>query len=399
MSNQYFISKCSIVLLFLICCFCVNVKGQEINFEMADSKSFALYEKQDWPAVISFGKEAIAAGQDFILLRLRIGYAAWMLHNYSEAIKQYDQVLLKDKYNQSARYFSWLCRINLNQPELASIHQKYFFDETISTIKKTKKNQLKTVAIESDFKSTNSINRGNGVYYRLAASAQLGWHLNMQQSIVSFQQTINEPQFVEIDRNNDIHINQKEYYNLTTYNIDHHWQIKGAYHLLYTPFNNYIYYNHIGMLGLKYFGNKANLQLSYASGLLTDTIIHQVDVTADFFPVGNLSIYATTNASLQFRNQSQQINLQQTIGCMLHPKLWVETNFTIGKFSNRLEQDLLYVYNAVDPNLTKIGLHVYYAANKNLIFQLGTINEKRTLYGSNYIFNQQTLNTGITWKF
>ncbi|WP_204268173.1 hypothetical protein, partial [Escherichia coli] len=64
-----------------------------------NTKSYALYEKSAWKELLLYGKEAITAKQDFKLLRLRLGYAAFMLGNYSEALNQYQQVLKNDSYN------------------------------------------------------------------------------------------------------------------------------------------------------------------------------------------------------------------------------------------------------------------------------------------------------------
>ena len=96
----------------------------EISYDEADSTTYALYEKAAWKELLVYAKDAIAKGQDFPLLRLRLGYACVMLSNFSEALKQYDEVLKKDSYNAIALYYTWLCRNYLNQPELGAVSAK-----------------------------------------------------------------------------------------------------------------------------------------------------------------------------------------------------------------------------------------------------------------------------------
>ena len=105
---------------------------QDFSFATVDSQSFALYEKADWKALLNYGKTAIAKNQDFLLLRLRLGYAAFMLTNYSEAIRHYEVVLKEDQYNNTAHYYIYWSRINLNQPEIAMAEVKYLSKGSIA---------------------------------------------------------------------------------------------------------------------------------------------------------------------------------------------------------------------------------------------------------------------------
>lgn len=389
----------AIVITLAIVFSCNQLHAQDsLSVDYIDQQTYQLYLNENWDQLINAGNKAIERGIDFTYLRLRMGYAAVQKKNYSEALKHYQYILNKDKYNQTARYYVWYCREYLNQSDASIYNASYFSKETLGS-EKLSKYKINSVGIESSFKTTNSTNRGNSFYNSIHLKTQLGWRLSMSQSVGNFNQTINEKFLTLVERNDSIKINQKEYYNLTTYNIDHHLQLKVAYHYLYTPFNNIIYHNHLGMIGVKYLGNYLNVQGSILLGKMTDTAFRQYELQADYYPKGNLDFYTSTNLSFREWSGDHQINVKQIIGVKLNKKLWFEGNVTIGKFSNRVENDGLYVYNAIDPNLFKGGITLYYAPNNHLQLQLGTLAEKRELFYTNYIFNQQSINGGITWKF
>ena len=93
-------------LLCLVCLFYTIVFSQsETNIQAADKNSMQLFKEQKWKELLQYGKEEIAQGVDFPLLRMRAGYAAFALGNYSESLKQYSNVYDKDKDNKIALYY------------------------------------------------------------------------------------------------------------------------------------------------------------------------------------------------------------------------------------------------------------------------------------------------------
>ena len=394
------INKLITIISFLLLANTISKAQQATTYTDAeiDVHSYQLYLNGSWDELLEYGKTAIEAKHDFILLRLRMGYAAVMKQNYCEALKHYDNILKKDKYNEIARYYTWYCRQYLNQTEFSVLNANYFSKEILKK-EKIKKYALTSAGIESSYKMTDLTIRNNAFYNRIKLNARLGWKLNMSQSFVSFNQNINEPALTSVTDNNSININQKEYYNLLTYNLDQHWQIKGAYHFLYTPFNNFIYNNHIGMIGAKYHGNYINIQADAIAGTLIDTAVQQYDLHLEYYPTGNLNLYGSSTLSLQERNNLHAFNFKQVLGFKVYNKIWFEGNATLGNFSNRFENDALYVYNAIDKNIFKLGATIYYFPNKNLQLQVGILSEKRMIYNTNYIFNQNSINGGLTWKF
>ncbi|OYX92982.1 MAG: hypothetical protein B7Y76_12265, partial [Sphingobacteriia bacterium 35-40-5] len=119
------------ILFFLI--LSLYGKAQEtLSYEAVNIQSYALYEKGSWKELLEYGKNAVAVGQDFTLLRLRMGYAAFMNSDFSQAIIHYEQVLKNDSYNSTAHYYIWLCRTYLNQSELANLQIPFLSDEVLA---------------------------------------------------------------------------------------------------------------------------------------------------------------------------------------------------------------------------------------------------------------------------
>lgn len=367
-------------------------------YESALSHTYSLYEKGEWKALLQYGKNYLQREPDFILLRLRMGYAAFMTGNYSEALIQYAAVLKKDSYNETAHYYSWLCRRYLNQPEQAGAHLKYL-PASVKEQEKIKPVAITKAAAEVSFKSTPQPGRGNGLYTRADLYTRLSPGIHMQHSFALFNQTIAEPKLAAVINNNRIAINQREYFNKTLINLSTRWQLIGAYHYLYTPFNNYIYHNQVALAGLRYNGTCFSVQADAVFGSLTDTSISQLNARVEWLPKGNLDWYLFTTVSIRSRNGLSAVNVKPVVGAKLMNKLWLEGNATLGTFSNMVENDGLYVYNAIDPNQVKLGATAYITLGSRYTAQIGYTFEKRILFQTKQSFQQHSITGGISCQF
>ena len=399
-------SKLIIITIIVLLSSFISVAQQKPTYDEADIFSYNLYLNGKWKELLDYGKTSINQGQDFIYLRLRMGYAAFMLQNYSEALKHYNQILSKDRYNENAHYYAWACLLYLQQTEQANIHVPDCSKQAIST-EHIKKSAIRELGLESSYKVTDVTTRDNSFYNKINLITRLGWKINMEHSFITYNQNINEKALINVQNNQQIVIHQKEYYNKTTFSIDNKLQLKFAFHYIKTPFNslntspftNIVYENNLALIGLKYLGDYFTLQGSFIAGKIIDTTINQFNFQATYFPKGNFNFYGISTLSIQNRGTVQTPNLQQVIGCKLNKTIWMELNGTFGKFSNYTENDLLYVYNAIDENHFKGGMNMYLNFNKNVLTHVGYTFEKRKLYNTNILFYQHSINGGITWKF
>ena len=375
---------------------CTMYAQQIISHDEVDIKSYALCEKGSWKELLQYGKASTKSGQDFLLLRLRMAYAAFMLGNFSEAVIQYDQVLKQDASNSTAHYYTWLCRKYLNQTELSGASVKYLSSEAREEAK-IKKVALSSAGTEVSHKTTDYEPRKDGLYAAVNVGLQLGWNVNMFQSVASFNQTIDERKFIYVTDSNNIAINQKQYYNRTTINLNSKWQVKLAYHYLHTPFNNYSYNNHVGLLGIKYSGGYYDVQANAIFSKLTDTTRQQYDAIVNLYPFGNLNLYLFSTGSLRTYNGSA-FTLKQVVGFKAMKNTWLEFNGTLGRFSNLIENDALYIFNAIDQNTIKAGATIYVNPSKHIVLHGGYTFEQRETYKSSFLFNQHSITGGLTWK-
>ena len=120
------LNKLILIAIFSIAGFYSNAQEKTSIIE-ADINSYKLYEDGKWDELIKYGDRILLNQQDFMYLRLRIGYAYIMKQNYSMALKHYYKALSlsKDKNNPIAHYYIWFCLNNLNQPELAQLEFPY----------------------------------------------------------------------------------------------------------------------------------------------------------------------------------------------------------------------------------------------------------------------------------
>lgn len=218
----------------------------------------------------------------------------------------------------------------------------------------------------------------------------------MDQSAAFYKQIINEPLLTAVNNNDKIAINQAEYYNRIHINLNRHWQVKAAWHYLYTPFNNFKYNNNLLMAGIKYYSSYFDLQADAVFGKLTDTSQQQYNLQLGLYPLGNLKLYSFSAAMLRQQSGSA-FNFRQVLGIQVSPAIWLEGNITTGRFHNLVENDALYVYHAIDPNTAKAGI-TSYVMLKHFLFQLGYTHEKRALYGTTTSFTQQSITGGLIWK-
>lgn len=373
----------------------VGLRAQEaFTYSRSDSISYAMYQQGAWKELLQFGKTSIAGGQDFPLLRQRMGYAAFMIKNYSACIQHYERVLLDDKFNVVAHTYIYWSRINLNQPEMARAEIKYMAEADIPASQR-KANSIYALGAEYSHKQTQLNGRGNAAYTRLLLGARLG-EVQMDQSFAFYKQTISEPLLTAVNNNDKIAINQVEYYNRIHINLNRHWQLKAAWHYLYTPFNNFKYNNNLLLAGVKYYGSYFDLQADAIVGKLTDTSLQQYNLQLGLYPLGNLKLYSFSTGMLN-QQAGSAFNFKQVLGVQIRPSIWLEGNITAGRFHNLAENDALYVYHAIDPNTAKAGVTTYIML-KHFLFQLGYTREARELYGTTQSFTQHSITGGFIWK-
>src|ERR1700761_6172916 len=120
-----------VILMLIVLCGFQKLKAQDNGFMVADSTSAALSKAGEWQKMINYGHQTLAAGTDFPGLRLRIAFAYFITNNYKEALAEYNRVLQKDAYNQTARYYAYYSANFLNNYLQASYNAGYLDKGTL----------------------------------------------------------------------------------------------------------------------------------------------------------------------------------------------------------------------------------------------------------------------------
>lgn len=383
------------------------------NEVQADAQSLELFNSGQWKRLVAFGKENIQSMPDANLLRMRIGYAAFMLGNFSESLTQYKKVLDKDPENITALNYVYLNNLYLNNLTAAKYYQTKLPKE-----KKEEENnnrmKISSIATEYSLKKPTDTMRKTAQYSRIGFNLLLGKRLELQQSLALYNQIINEPNINPvvptppgffpgnlprprrlIENSRSIDIQQKEYYAKLAYAATGELSIVGGFHYLKTPFNNVTYNNTIFFAGIKYTTPFAHISLLSNLGKISDSTCNQYEGALNVFPFGNTKFYSISK--LAYNNNT---TFTQIAGVSITKRIWLEANVTLGKYNVLFDNDALYVYNDIDQKEFKVGGTVYASLSKNLQLSVNYAFEKKLKYQtiSNH-FYQQSITGGLTWKF
>ena len=380
MGNRF---KLTFVILFVF----ITTSWAQTITEKTDSISLALYNAAEWQQLIRFGKEAINSGEDFPFLRLRIAYASFVRGNYSEALHQYDKVLISDKQNQIALYYSYLCNSYLNRPEDAGYLLKYL-DSNIVEGENLKPFKLIALGAESGIKFTNIYERGNFSYSRAFVDMRLGYKLSLTTSFSYYNQPI---------RNDNIE--QPGYYAKLNYTPFRKINFIGAYHYMRSNLRQLVYQNNVGLLGIRFADSKSDLQGDFILSQIGDEKTRQYNLKLTKYITGNLGFYSASRFSIVSVLSENNPVFQQLIGIKPIHNLWFEGEVTLGNQYNYAEDDAVYIYNGFDKTKFKTAVNCYFLLKQRLLLGLNYTFERKSdnIFKFNYL--QHSVNGGITWNF
>ncbi len=369
-----------------------SIKAQISTMQVADSTSADLYNSGDWKELIVFGNQSVKNGIDFPGLRLKIAYAYMMSGNFKMALKNYEDILANDGYNETARFYAYLCNSYLNNDLAASYNAGYMQN----------KNGLRPFAFidagtEFSTNLNNDINRGDASYSRISLSNRLSWRWQLEQSLVYYNQTIFR--LSDNDNSIDARDQQKEYYAKLSYAASANFSILGAYHYVNTSFETSVGNSNLGFLGARFTASYFDLQVDMNFGSLDEKPIEQYDGKLTFYPMGNFNFYTISRASDQHLNASDHIILSQAIGFKLIKNTWLESAVTIGDQNDYLDADGLYIYNAIDKITFKCGETLFYQLSKHMQLQLDYVYEKKDDTYQSLNYEQNSITLGLIWKF
>ena len=394
-------------LMMIACMFALfECKAQDINnADQVDSTVSRLYKAGDWKNMIVLGQQAIDKGIDFAGLRQQMGYAYFIIGNYSKALLEYNSVLEKDPKNKTASYYAYLCNKYLNHDLQASWYASQL---DTNQLRDEKINAFAPLGFgfEAGTLDPDESYRSNATYFRVSESNRLSWRLQLDQSYLNFSQSISSPIIYRERYRDETEIlsvtntdNQFEYFAKLSFAATSNLTLLGSYHYLNTNFQNITYNSNVGLAGLKYTGTYFDLQADFNWGYMIDRHLLQYNAGVLFYPLGNLNLYTISRYSYLNQNALGQTIFSQSLGFKAVSNVWLETALTFGNMDNYIDTDGLYIYNSIDATKLKLGETVFYQLGKYAQLQFNYALEKKDDDKHDINYTQHSITAGLLWKF
>jgi hypothetical protein len=383
------------VLIVLLCGLSVLVRAQSKSYMSADSTTDSLLNAGNWKDLAVKCNYYLANGADYASLRLKLGYAQFMLGNFSEAIRNYKIVLRNDSYNQTARYYMYFCYEYLNNQSLAGAQLAKLDTNSLKVLHKSP-NALVSAGLESSFKIADDPYRGNAWYSQFDISNRLFSKLQVYEAVSYFGQYIYDFYDRKWRQNPD---RQTEYYLKMSYPLTDNLTVTGGWHYLYTIFETDHYHSNLFTGGLNYATPYFNLQADADAGHLTTDKVAQYNGRIFVNPLGNLNLYFISGVSYLHKNSTDNFIFSETGGFKAFNGIWLETSGTFGNLDDYIEAGGLYIYNTFDATKLKLAETVYMELSKSLMLNLSYTYEKKRDGVQDINYNQNSIAAGIVWKF
>lgn len=388
--------------------FCNYTKGQQINYSYIDSLSYQQYLKGQWDSLIQTGQLAAKAGIVYPNLSMRMGYAALMKGNNSLSLKYYHKSLEFNSFNQDALYYVALNNALLSRSELASFRTKNIDELVKKKLGLGYKKTVESIDFESSIKTTNTEVRKTGQYHRIGIANRINYRWKLYHNLAFYKQdqlAIIYNTYGNPPRNSNGPVSFRtylvsdfQYYFKSSYVLNSNFSLSNAFHYVNTHFDNSKYNTSIFNCGLKYYTPYADFKAEINIGPMLDSLITQFAVSSTYFPIGNLNFYGNSRLSYQKRTNLSQLNFSQQIGLRLNSKLWFEAQGTFGKIKNLIDNEALYLYDAIDPSEYRIGGSLLYPVNTHFTLLTNYYYERKTLYLQNTNYNLHSFTIGLSWK-
>ncbi|MCE1198058.1 MAG: hypothetical protein LWW85_03735 [Marinilabiliales bacterium] len=361
---------------------------ERMDFEKADSLSYRYFVNQDWQKLISLTKSSFQQGIDSKLLHQRAGYALYQTGDYFGAMENYAQAYQFDTSDPVSRaylYYASLLAGGVNTRYYAGLLDK----TTQAKLQLHAFNPVESIDLEANVKSNSTRTRSNQSYYRIGIGTDLGYHVKLYQAISYYEQTVSQ----ELTR-------QPEYLALLKWNLSTTWQLKAAYHHLFSSVAgvNYPGNQLFGAVRMQRdrFHAEANVYQLRANAVTTN----QMGLEGGYVFPGSQNLYLTSSLAAMSESGSTRAIFSQTAGLKLTGNLWAEGNVTFGDLENYSTQNSLYVYNALDPSVFRTGGTLTYFTGKHMSFFFNFTFDQQLMEGfvNKTYYYQYSYSGGLKWK-
>lgn len=417
------------------------------NTNTVNTETYNLWLAEDWPKLITTGKEALNNDIDFYYLRYRIGIAYYMQQNYHQAISHFRKAYIVNQQDENLNellYFSLLYAGRTTEAAIFSVNlsenlkQKYKIKSS-KAIKQADFTYSTSIYNNSNIANEYTINNSDVVNGAQDITKSLNYfnislkhEFSPRFSIYHGYSNISKSSFVysqfggNTTTNNDYKVTLNQYYlsgkisvgkDLTVVLGGHYINLKypstvttngQGNNVNKTSANDYI-----GFLSLyknfKYFTLGGT---GYYSTLNT-TKQWQADLLLTLYPFGNTNFYSVSTLSYQNETYAGNKNIGRTVfdqlfGFKLHKNIWVEGYTTIGDMHNFIKSDGFVVFNGTDVIKSRYGARMIIPIKSlkfNIDYSYSSTENSFIPYTSaidmfnTKEFNNHSITAGLSWNF
>ena len=226
------------IVIILLCSPLLSFSQAKLSYQKADSLSYAYFLEGKWNKLIELTKEAKKQNIESKYMRQRAGYAYYCTGDFYSAKYQYKKALEYDQSDNITKEYLYYSSLNAGSIDTRFYAGQLSFDSA-SKLGVKSFNPVESIDSEFNLKTNNTTTRSNQVYYRFGINTELSYRISLYQSYSYYQQTISS-----------VLTQQPEYLALLKISLSPVWQIKTAYHRLYTKVASLNYPADMGFLAL-----------------------------------------------------------------------------------------------------------------------------------------------------
>jgi hypothetical protein len=386
-------------LLFLILLPFVS-KAQERELAYYDSTTYQQFIIGDWDELIITGLEAIEKNIDFKWLRQRMGYAHLMKKQYYRSYDAYEAAYNMDKTDTLTVLYLYYNSIYTGNYSRARYLAGKLPRETSSYFKQNAFRPVDAVDMEFSYKIPEYAMRENADYKRIGINSQIGYQLNLYQTISDFRQTTD---ITTLSKQNDYFANLswRPWLN-SSLSVGYHYT---GTRIVIDP-DTFNYTGHLFSFRATQQFSRFDLSASainYNSEILNS---FQTGIHAGIGFAGNNNIYLKSSLYRiwQYWYESDYSTnryvFTQSAGIMLFGRLWTEASVALGNLDHFADLGGLYLYNTLDPVTFRTGLSLFgYILPKLTVYTNYTLDRKYyTFFDITQNYLQHSITGGIIWK-
>ncbi len=430
------------LILVLLMVTTLQAQQKSLSYKEVDSTSYALYLNADWKSLLEIGKKSRDEGIDFYYLKVRMGIAYYKEGKMLSAIKLFEEAYAVNPYDAVVQeYLYWAYRYS------GLILESHLFYEKMSK-QVTDKIQLElpfVTALDLSVLATNNsdydqlllandnVNNNETRYFpknyqlfSLGLNHPFSKRVNFYHRISMMPtSSVKQENLLGEITNTSYNANETRYYADVTVGLGNRWYLDTYFNVIFGKYDDLTDEVSTGGSGnstaspatLNYtdfvFGGSLTKASYYVRNTINASVSNlngfnqfQTGYTILLYPLG--STLLVPFGSIQFQNQDAYSNMVYTGGLSVNTARFSITGYgNIGELNNFVVNNGSIIYNQSATALNEFGLIMAFYT-KNAILKVGySFMEMEDYYYTQdqivilekYLFNQQNIIGGITWKF